>query len=75
MLFGPAYKGIGLVNLTAAALAKNYGLDYPFAFNRKEAKDHGEGVAANQATETHTSATTHAGDCHPVQPARPPSGI
>ena len=43
MLFGPAYKGIGLVNLTAAALAKNYGLDYPFAFNRKEAKDHGEG--------------------------------
>ncbi|HEX9875876.1 MAG TPA: orotate phosphoribosyltransferase [Gammaproteobacteria bacterium] len=43
MLFGPAYKGIGLVTLTAAALAEHYDLDYPFAFNRKEAKDHGEG--------------------------------
>ena len=43
MLFGPAYKGIGLVTLTAAALAEHYDLDYPFAYNRKEAKDHGEG--------------------------------
>ena len=43
MLFGPAYKGIGLVNLTAAVLAERYDRDYPFAFNRKEAKDHGEG--------------------------------
>jgi orotate phosphoribosyltransferase len=43
MLFGPAYKGIGLVTLTAAALAEHYDLDYPFAYNRKETKDHGEG--------------------------------
>ena len=42
MLFGPAYKGITLVAGTAMALAE-YGLDVPFAFNRKEAKDHGEG--------------------------------
>jgi len=43
MLFGPAYKGIPLVTATAAALAQTRGLDLPFAFNRKEAKDHGEG--------------------------------
>jgi len=43
MLFGPAYKGIPLVTATAAALAEDAGRDYPFAFNRKEAKDHGEG--------------------------------
>jgi orotate phosphoribosyltransferase len=43
MLFGPAYKGIPLVTVTAAALADTQGLDLPFAFNRKEAKDHGEG--------------------------------
>ena len=43
MLFGPAYKGIPLVALTAAALAANEDRDYPFCFNRKEAKDHGEG--------------------------------
>ena len=43
MLFGPAYKGISLVALTAAALAEHHGLDCPFAYNRKEAKDHGEG--------------------------------
>jgi len=42
MLFGPAYKGITLAAGTAMALAE-YGLDVPFAFNRKEAKDHGEG--------------------------------
>src|ERR1700744_4064310 len=41
MLFGPAYKGIPLVTITAAALAEQ-GRDLPFAFNRKEAKDHGE---------------------------------
>lgn len=45
MLFGPAYKGIPLVALTAAALAEHYDLDVPFCFNRKEAKDHGEGGA------------------------------
>ena len=45
MLFGPAYKGIGLVTLTAAALAEHHDLDLPFAYNRKEAKDHGEGGA------------------------------
>ena len=42
MLFGPAYKGIPLVVGTAIRLAED-GLDLPFAFNRKEAKDHGEG--------------------------------
>jgi orotate phosphoribosyltransferase len=43
MLFGPAYKGIPLVTLTAASLAEHRDYDYPFAFNRKEVKDHGEG--------------------------------
>ena len=42
MLFGPAYKGITLVASIAIALAKN-GHNVPFAYNRKEAKDHGEG--------------------------------
>ena len=42
MLFGPAYKGITLASATTVALA-NKGRDVPFAFNRKEAKDHGEG--------------------------------
>lgn len=45
MLFGPAYKGIPLVSLAAAALAEHYGVDTPFCFNRKEIKDHGEGGA------------------------------
>ena len=45
MLFGPAYKAIPLVALTASALAEHHDLDYPFAYNRKEAKDHGEGGA------------------------------
>ena len=43
MLFGPAYKGIPLATLTAAALAEHHGRDAPYCFNRKEAKDHGEG--------------------------------
>jgi orotate phosphoribosyltransferase len=42
MLFGPAYKGITLAAATAMALAAR-GVDVPFSFNRKEAKDHGEG--------------------------------
>jgi orotate phosphoribosyltransferase len=42
MLFGPAYKGITLASATAVALAAK-GRNVPFAFNRKEAKDHGEG--------------------------------
>ena len=42
MLFGPAYKGIPLVSAIAIALAE-MGQNYPFCFNRKEAKDHGEG--------------------------------
>ena len=45
MLFGPAYKGIPLVTATAAALAERHELNVPFAFNRKEPKDHGEGGA------------------------------
>ena len=44
-LFGPAYKGIPLVVSAAAALYRNYGRDLPYCFNRKEAKDHGEGGA------------------------------
>jgi orotate phosphoribosyltransferase len=43
MLFGPAYKGIPLVAATAAALYSGHGRNLPFAFNRKEAKSHGEG--------------------------------
>lgn len=42
MLFGPAYKGIPLVSAIAIALAE-MGQNFPFCFNRKEAKDHGEG--------------------------------
>lgn len=42
MLFGPAYKGIPLVSAIAIALAE-MGQNYPFCFNRKETKDHGEG--------------------------------
>jgi len=45
MLFGPAYKGIPLVTATAAALSERHELNVPFAFNRKEPKDHGEGGA------------------------------
>jgi orotate phosphoribosyltransferase len=50
VLFGPAYKGIPLVAATAIALADKHGRSLPWAFNRKEAKDHGEGgtiVGAN----------------------------
>ncbi|HIK76043.1 MAG: orotate phosphoribosyltransferase [Alcanivorax sp.] len=43
MLFGPAYKGIPLVAAVSVALAEHHGRDLPWAFNRKEAKDHGEG--------------------------------
>ena len=43
MLFGPAYKGIPLAALTAAALAEHYDIDVPYCYNRKEAKAHGEG--------------------------------
>ncbi|HEX5047103.1 MAG TPA: orotate phosphoribosyltransferase [Gammaproteobacteria bacterium] len=43
MLFGPAYKAIPIVALAAAALAEHHDEDYPYAFNRKEKKDHGEG--------------------------------
>ena len=42
-MFGPAYKGIPLATSAAGALARNHGIDKPFFFNRKEAKDHGEG--------------------------------
>lgn len=43
VLFGPAYKGIPLASTTAIALADQHQIDMPYAFNRKEAKDHGEG--------------------------------
>ena len=42
-VFGPAYKGIPLAVSAAASLYRNYGRDLPYCFNRKEAKDHGEG--------------------------------
>lgn len=42
-MFGPAYKGIPLATSAAGALARDFGIDKPFFFNRKEAKDHGEG--------------------------------
>ena len=44
-LFGPAYKGIPLAVSAASALYRNHGRDLPYCFNRKEAKDHGEGGA------------------------------
>lgn len=43
VLYGPAYKGIPLAAVTAAALYDDHGIDVPYAFNRKEAKSHGEG--------------------------------
>jgi orotate phosphoribosyltransferase len=42
-LYGPAYKGIPLVSAVGIALAQHHGRDLPYSFNRKEAKDHGEG--------------------------------
>ena len=49
MLFGPAYKGIPLATITAAALAEQGGRNLPYAFNRKESKDHGEGATSSAA--------------------------
>ena len=43
VLLGPAYKGIPLATATAIALADHHGINVPFAYNRKEAKSHGEG--------------------------------
>lgn len=43
VLFGPAYKGIPLAAATAVALSEHHGRNVPYSFNRKEAKDHGEG--------------------------------
>ncbi|NEZ04856.1 orotate phosphoribosyltransferase [Wenzhouxiangella sp. XN201] len=43
MLFGPAYKGIPLATAVAMSLARDHDIDVPFTYNRKEAKDHGEG--------------------------------
>lgn len=43
MLFGPAYKGIPLATAAAIGLAAEHGLSVPYAYNRKEAKEHGEG--------------------------------
>lgn len=49
-IFGPAYKGIPLAALTAAALADHHGRDVPYCFNRKEPKPHGEGGVMVGAT-------------------------
>ncbi len=43
LIFGPAYKGIPLAAATAVSLADSFDVDLPYCFNRKEAKDHGEG--------------------------------
>ncbi|EGO1767185.1 orotate phosphoribosyltransferase, partial [Salmonella enterica subsp. diarizonae serovar Rough:-:-] len=43
LLFGPAYKGIPIATTAAVALAEHHDKDLPYCFNRKEAKDHGEG--------------------------------
>lgn len=43
LVFGPAYKGIPIATTTAVALADHHDMDMPYCFNRKEAKDHGEG--------------------------------
>lgn len=43
LLFGPAYKGIPLAAITAASLYQHFDIDKPYAFDRKEKKDHGEG--------------------------------
>ncbi|MBQ0213204.1 orotate phosphoribosyltransferase [Proteus vulgaris] len=43
VLFGPAYKGIPIATTTAVALVEHHDIDIPYCFNRKEAKDHGEG--------------------------------
>ncbi|MBK5145650.1 orotate phosphoribosyltransferase [Budviciaceae bacterium BWR-B9] len=43
LLFGPAYKGIPIATTTAVALSEHHDRDVPYCFNRKEAKDHGEG--------------------------------
>ncbi|PCD00652.1 orotate phosphoribosyltransferase [Halopseudomonas pelagia] len=43
VIFGPAYKGIPLAAVTAVSLAESFDRDVPYCFNRKEAKDHGEG--------------------------------
>ncbi len=43
VLFGPAYKGIPLASSCAISLANDHGVNTPYSFNRKEAKDHGEG--------------------------------
>ncbi|OCG06119.1 orotate phosphoribosyltransferase [Gilliamella apis] len=43
VIFGPAYKGIPIVSSTVVALSEHHNVDVPYCFNRKEAKDHGEG--------------------------------
>ncbi|PHM50521.1 orotate phosphoribosyltransferase [Xenorhabdus miraniensis] len=45
LLFGPAYKGITIATTTAVGLAQHHDIDMPYCFNRKEAKNHGEGGA------------------------------
>ena len=54
MLFGPAYKGIPLVAAVAISLARK-GRNVPFAYNRKEAKDHGEGGVISAGTSVNES--------------------
>ena len=54
VLLGPAYKGIPLATTTAVALANDHGMDLPFAYNRKEAKSHGEGGVPSPSSFRHS---------------------
>jgi orotate phosphoribosyltransferase len=69
VLFGPAYKGIPLAATTVVALSSGHGIDKPYCFNRKEAKDHGEGgsiVGAPLAgPRLGDRRRHHCGDCDP----------
>ena len=72
-MFGPAYKGIPLATSVSGALARNYGIDKPFFFNRKEAKDHGEGgsiVGRRTATASSSSRTLSPQAPRSVRPCR-----
>ena len=64
MIFGPAYKGIPLVTATAIALSEHHDRNVPYAFNRKESKDHGEGGQGGDGGQ----GRTRAGSAQPHHP-------
>ena len=68
-MFGPAYKGIPLVTTAAGALARNYGIDKPFFFNRKEAKDTARAAAPSATSRrTATASSSSRTSSPPVPP-------